>query len=72
MLNTDEAYQWMMLNTEKAAKGNPGSAGGGGIIQGPQGEFVEAFMERFGVCTSTRAELKAMFREASNGAELKD
>lgn len=40
---------------------HPGPAAGGGIIRGPQGELVEAFMERHGACTSTWAELKAVY-----------
>lgn len=53
--------QWALLNTNGAAKGNPGPTGGGGIIRGSQGELVEAFMEKYGVCTSTWAELKAVY-----------
>lgn len=50
-----------MLNMDGAAKGNLGPVGDGGLIRGPQG-IVEAFLERYGSCTSTRAELNAVFR----------
>jgi len=40
---------WALLNTDRAAKGDPGvAAGGGGILQGDQGEWIKGFAKNFG------------------------
>jgi len=54
---------WVLVNTDGASKGNPGPAGGSGVIRGERGEWIVGFMEKMGVCTSTKAELKAVYRE---------
>lgn len=53
---------WVRLNTDGAAKGNPGEAGAGGIIRGPRGELFEMFAANCGVYSSTKAELLAVMR----------
>jgi len=32
------------------------------VIRGEQGVWIVGFMEKMGVCTSTKAELKAVYR----------
>ena len=53
---------WVRLNTDGAAKGNPGKAGAGGIIRGSRGELFEAFAVNCGVCSCTCAELLGVLR----------
>lgn len=53
---------WVKLNTDGAARGNPGPAGGGSIISGHRGEFLIAYALNYGRCMSTRAELSAVVR----------
>ena len=53
---------WVVFNTDGASKGNPGSAGGGGVLRGDRGEWKWAFTENMGYCSSMKAELKAILR----------
>ena len=53
---------WVKLNTDGASKGNPGPAGGGGLIRGPRGEIYEVFALNCGSCSCTKAELMAVLR----------
>ncbi|PWA90722.1 non-LTR retroelement reverse transcriptase [Artemisia annua] len=53
---------WVLLNTDGASRGNPGEAGGGGILQDSQGCFLRAFTENHGICTVTRSEILALLR----------
>lgn len=53
---------WVRLNTDGAAKGNPGRAGAGGITRGYRGELHEAFAMNCGICSCTKAELLAVMR----------
>ena len=54
---------WVTLNIDGASKGNSGPAGGGGgVIRGHRGEWICGFVENMGICTSTKAELKAVLR----------
>ena len=53
---------WVRLNTDGAAKGNPGIAGAGGLIRGHRGELFEMFASNCGVCSCTKAELLAVLR----------
>lgn len=53
---------WVRLNTDDASKGNPGSAGAGGLIRGHRGELFEMFASNCGVCSCTKAELWAVLR----------
>lgn len=43
---------WMTLNSDGAAKGSPGLAGGGGAIRDHSANF--------GICTAYKAEIKAV------------
>nr|GEZ18099.1 adenylate-forming reductase 03009 [Tanacetum cinerariifolium] len=40
---------WVMLNTDGASRGNPGDAGGGGILWDDRGHFIRAFAENNGI-----------------------
>lgn len=51
---------WVRLNTDGAAKGNPGKAGAGGLIRGYRGELHVAFAVKCGDCSCTKAELKGV------------
>lgn len=51
--------EWIMLNTNGAAKGTPGQAGGGGVLRDCSGRFVRGFAARFGVCNAFKAEIWA-------------
>ena len=65
---------WVKLNTDGAAKGNPGPAGAGGLIRGRRGELYEMFATNCGDCSCTRAELLAILRGLSvawNGGHKK-
>ncbi|PWA45031.1 hypothetical protein CTI12_AA521190 [Artemisia annua] len=53
---------WVLLNTDGASRGNPGEAGGGGILRDSRGYFLRAFTENYGICTVTRAEILALLR----------
>ena len=50
------------MNTDSAAKGNPGHAGAGGVIRGDKGEWIVGFTENLGICFSVRAEIRAVLR----------
>lgn len=51
---------WYTLNTDGAAKGSPGPAGGGAIIRDHGGRFIMGMSTNFGHCNSFRAELLAL------------
>lgn len=51
---------WLALNTDRAARGSPGTAGGGGITRHHGGVLQYAFSADFGSCTAFRAELRAI------------
>ena len=51
---------WYVLNTDGAAKGNPGRAGAGGVLRGERGEWILGFAENLGVCSSVKAEVRAI------------
>uniref|UniRef100_A0A7C8ZGN9 RNase H type-1 domain-containing protein n=1 Tax=Opuntia streptacantha TaxID=393608 RepID=A0A7C8ZGN9_OPUST len=53
---------WVALNTDGAARGNPGPAGAGGVIRGERGEWIAGFSEHLGRCSSLKAELRAVLR----------
>lgn len=48
------------MNTDGASRGNPGLAGGGGIIRDHSCVLQYAFSANFGSCTTFRAEIKAL------------
>lgn len=51
---------WYALNSDGAAKGSPGLAGGGAIIRDHRGLLVSAVLANFGSCNSFRAEVMAL------------
>ena len=51
---------WFKLNTDGASLGNPGAAGGGGIIRNDVGIWVKAFVRNIGNTTSFLVELWAL------------
>ncbi|KAL9228579.1 hypothetical protein vseg_004142 [Gypsophila vaccaria] len=53
-------HNWFLLNTDGASRGNPGLAGCGGIIRNDAENFVSAFTFSSGICTSMRAEMRAL------------
>jgi len=53
---------WYILNTDGAAKGNPGRDGAGGVLRGDRGEWILGFAENLGVCSSVKAEIRAILR----------
>ncbi|KAL2902360.1 hypothetical protein RDABS01_027442 [Bienertia sinuspersici] len=53
-------YGWVALNTDGAAKGTPGPAGGGGLLRDYTGSCLGAFSMNLGVCNAIRAELMAL------------
>ena len=57
---------WFKLNTDVSSLGNPGLAGGGGVIRNYVGDWVGGFSRAIGVTTSIQAELRAL----KNGLKL--
>ncbi|KAL6572341.1 hypothetical protein OROMI_013299 [Orobanche minor] len=53
---------WWKLNTDGAARGNPGAAAAGGIIRDHMGKPLIMFSEYLGVHTNNFAELYAIWR----------
>ena len=51
---------WFKLNTDGAAFGNPGRAGGGGVIRDREGRWVKGFARSIGFTTSITAEFWAL------------
>ena len=51
---------WYKLNSDGASMGNPGQAGGGGLIRDSQGQWVKGYMRKFGLATSVEAEFWAL------------
>lgn len=47
---------WCKLNTDGASLGNPGKAGGGGIIRDSEGRWMKGFARSIGFTTSITAE----------------
>ena len=50
-------HGWVKLNTHRAAEGNPGLAGYGGLIRDDHDNWMAGFARRIGTCTSFVAEL---------------
>lgn len=48
---------WAKLNSDGATKGNPGTAGCGGLIRVEDGHWITWFVHNFGICSSFVAEL---------------
>ena len=51
---------WYKLNTNDSSLGNPGLAGGGGVIRNHLGDWVGGFSRAIGITTSVQAELRAL------------
>lgn len=51
---------WVKLNTNGASQGNPGKAGGGGVIRDSFGKWVKGFSRSIGVATSVMVECWAI------------
>ena len=51
---------WFKLNTDGSSLGNPGLAGGGGVIRNHVGEWVGSFSRAIGVTSSVQAELRTL------------
>jgi ribonuclease HI len=51
---------WFKLNTDGSSLGNPGKAGGGGVIRNHLGDWVGGFSRAIGFTTSVQAELRAL------------
>lgn len=51
---------WMVLNSDGAAKGSPGSAGGGGLIRDHTRRLQIAYSMNYGSCRSFVAEVHAV------------
>lgn len=48
------------LNTDGAARGNPGIAGEGGVIRNSEGDWLVGFIAHLGVCSNMEDELHAL------------
>ncbi|PKI35082.1 hypothetical protein CRG98_044522 [Punica granatum] len=53
-------HEWSKLNTDGAAKGNPGKAGTGGLIRDEFGRWVGGYAHNIGITMSMVAELWAV------------
>ena len=51
---------WFKLNTDGSSIGNPGKAGGGGVLRDSNGNWVRGFSSSFGITSSIQAELRAL------------
>ena len=51
---------WYKLNFDGASIGNPGKAGGGGLIRDSQGKWVKGYMRKIGMATSVEAKFWAL------------
>ena len=51
---------WFKLNTDSSSLGNPGLAGGRGVIRNHVGDWVGSFSRTIGVITSFQAKLRAL------------
>jgi ribonuclease HI len=51
---------WFKLNTDGSSLGNPGLAGGGGVIRNHLGDWVGGYSRAIGHTTSVQAELRAL------------
>lgn len=51
---------WWKLNTDGSSMGNPGLAGGGGIVRDEMGSWVMGFSRNIGATSSFEAELWAL------------
>ncbi|XP_074318679.1 uncharacterized protein LOC141655501 [Silene latifolia] len=64
------SFGWFLLSTDGASQGNPGPAGCGGIIRDDTGNFITAFAFSCGICTSMRAEMRAVVEGLTRARSL--
>lgn len=64
-------YDWIKVNFDGAAKGNPGKAGGGGVIRNAQGFFIASFASPFGIQNNHVVEALAMLKSLQLAQEFK-
>jgi ribonuclease HI len=60
----------LTVNVDGGARGNPGPAAIGAVVQGPGGEILEERGERIGVATNNVAEYKALLLGIERATEL--
>ena len=58
------------MNVDGGARGNPGPAAIGAVIQSPEGEVLEERGERIGTATNNVAEYRALLLGIERAAEL--
>ena len=51
---------WLKLNTDGASMGNPGLAGGGGLLRDEDGSWIGGFARKIGISSSFTTELWAI------------
>ncbi|KAK9984436.1 hypothetical protein SO802_033961 [Lithocarpus litseifolius] len=54
------SLNWFKVNSDGSSMGNPGLAGGGGLIRNQDGEWVKGYARSIGCATSVAAELWAL------------
>ena len=54
------SVNWFKLNSDGSSLGNPGIAGGGGLIQNDRGEWIRGYARSIGITISAAAELWAL------------
>ena len=59
---TSPPVQWVKLNSDGSSMGNPGRAGGGGIIRNAEGKWIKGYARSIGNTTSIAAELLGVAR----------
>jgi ribonuclease HI len=60
----------LVVNVDGGARGNPGPAAIGAVIQSPDGEVLEERRERIGTATNNVAEYRALLLGIERAAEL--
>jgi ribonuclease HI len=60
----------LTVNVDGGARGNPGPAAIGVVVQGPEGEVLEERGERIGEATNNVAEYRALLAGIERAAEL--
>lgn len=60
----------LTVNVDGGARGNPGPAAIGAVVQGAKGEILEERGERIGVATNNVAEYKALLLGIERATEL--
>lgn len=59
---TNQPDETWILNTDGAARGNPGPAGAGAVLRNAAGEIVSEVSESLGVATNNEAEYMGLIR----------